>query len=382
MASPAAPRLLLAGCGHAHLHVLEALAAGRLRGARPVLVSDAEEYYYSGMIPGVLAGTYAPEAARFLPARLARAAGAEWVRGAVARVDAAGRTVELEDGRTLPWDLLSLDVGSRLAADRLPGVADHALPVKPMRDALRIRAAAAEAVERAEPGRPARLVVVGGGSAGVEVALCLDAWLARRHGRERHRTTVLEAGGAALAEYPAGFRARAGALLRARGIAVRTGARVESAGEGEVRLEGGGALPHDLLVWATGPRAPSLFRRSALPVDERGYLRVRPTLQAPGLDGVFGAGDCVALEGHPRLPKAGVYAVREGEALARNLALLLAGRPLRPYRPQADWLSLMNTGSGRALLAYRGVAAHGAAAWRLKDWIDRRFVRRFRRLER
>ncbi|HEX2189053.1 MAG TPA: FAD-dependent oxidoreductase, partial [Longimicrobiaceae bacterium] len=217
--------------------------------------------------------------------------------------------------------------------------------------------------------------------AGVEVALCLHAWLARRHGRARHRVALLEGGDAVLGGYPEGFRSRAETLLRERGIAVRKGARVEGVARGEVKLAGGGALPHDLLVWAAGPRAPSLLRASGLPTDDGGYLRVGPSLEVPGLDGVFGGGDCVALEGHPRLPRSGVHAVRQGEALARNLALLLAGRPPRPYRPQADWLSLLNTGSGGALLAYRGASAHGAAAWRLKDWIDRRFMRRFRRLE-
>jgi pyridine nucleotide-disulfide oxidoreductase family protein len=375
-------RLLLAGCGHAHLFVLEALAAGRIRGVRATLVSPSEEYFYSGMIPGVLAGMYAPEAARFLPARLARAAGAEWVRGAVSRVDAAAGRVELEDGRTLPYDGLSLNVGSRLAADDLPGVAEHAHPVKPMGRALALRGAAVEVLERASADRPARIVVVGGGTAGVEVALCLEAWLARRHGRERHHVTIVEGGGGVLEEHPEGFRARAGALLRERGIAVHTGARVASAEGGAVRLEGGGRLPCDLLVWATGPRAPGLFRDSGLPTDARGYLRVDATLAVPGVEGVFGGGDCVAIDGFPWVPRAGVYAVREGEALARNLERIHSGRPPRPYRPQRDWLSLMNTGSGAALLAYRGASAHGAAAWRFKDWIDRRFMRRFRRLER
>lgn len=377
-----APHLLLAGCGHTHLHVLEALARGRLRGVRATLVSATEEYFYSGMIPGVLAGLYAPEAARFLPPRLARGAGAEWVHGTVARVDAAARRVELDDGRTLPYDHLSLNLGSGLAADHLPGVAEHALPVKPMREALRIRTAAAEAVARGTPRRPARIAVVGGGSAGVEVALCVDAWLARRHGRERHRVTVLERGGEVLAGYPAGFRRRARSLLRERGIEVRTGAAVEAVGESEVGLEGGETAPCDLTVWATGPRAPDLLRESGLPVDGRGYLRVLPTLEVPGLGSVSGGGDCVSVEGYPWMDRAGVYAVREGEALARNLALCFEGRERVPYEPQRGWLSLMNTGSGGALLSYRGLSAHGAAAWRLKDWIDRRFMRRFRALER
>ncbi len=374
------PRLLLAGCGHAHLFVLEALARGRLPGVRATLVSPAESYFYSGMIPGVLAGRYAPEQARLRPPRLARAAGAEWVRGSVARVDAHAWEVTLADGRALGYDLLSLDVGSALAADDLPGVAEHALPVKPMQEALRIASAAEAAVERLAR-RQARIVVAGGGPAGVEVALCLGAGLARRSGG-RFVLTLLEAGDALLAGYPEAFRERAAGVLRGRGVEVRTGTAVERVEAGEVRTGEGAAVPFDVLVWATGPRAPSLFRDSNLPTDGRGYLRVGPTLQAVGNDDVFAAGDCAALEGAPWVAKAGVYAVREGEALPGILESVLAGRDPEPYRPQRDWLSLMNTGDGRALLAWRGLVEHGRAAWLLKDSIDRRFMRRFRRLER
>ncbi|MGI9181890.1 MAG: NAD(P)/FAD-dependent oxidoreductase [Longimicrobiaceae bacterium] len=378
---PPLPRLLLVGCGHAHLFVLEALARGKLAGVRPTLVSPADEYFYSGMIPGVLAGCYRPEQARLRPPPLARAAGAEWVQGRVTRVDAATRRVHLQEGGTLPYDLLSLDIGSRPAADDLPGVRQNAVPVKPMRRALHIRVAVEEAVRRATPGDPARIVVVGGGAAGVEIALCLDSALAGRFGRERYALTLLEAGDRILTEYPQRFRQRAARLLGEREIEVRTACEVAEVAEGEITTAGGDSLPFEALLWATGPRAPCLPRRSGLPVDEQGYLRVEPTLQVVDQPEIFGAGDCVALQGYPWVPKAGVYAVRAGPVLARNLARRLRGEELEGYDPQRHWLSLMNSGDGRALLAYRGVALHGRPAWWLKDWIDRRFMRRFQRLE-
>ncbi|HEV2132467.1 MAG TPA: FAD-dependent oxidoreductase [Longimicrobiaceae bacterium] len=378
---PSVPRLLLIGCGHAHLFVLEAIASGKLPGVRPTLISLADDYYYSGMIPGVLASCYESEEARFQPPRLARAAGAEWVRGRVVRVDAAARRIHLEEGGSLAYELLSLDIGSRLTADELPGVCEHALPVKPMRRALRLGETAEEAVERASPARPARIVVVGGGAAGVEIALCLEGALARRFGRGRYALTVLEAGEQILAEYPRRLRQRAARLLGERAIEVRTACEVAEVAEGEITTAGGESLPFAALLWATGPRAPRLPRQSGLPVDEQGYLRVEPTLQVVDHPEIFGAGDCVALRGYPWVPKAGVYAVRQGPVLARNLARRLRSEELEGYEPQRHWLSLMNSGDGRALLAYRGAALHGRTAWWLKDWIDRRFMRRFRRLE-
>jgi selenide, water dikinase len=377
---PDGARLLLAGLGHAHLFVLEALVRGRLPRVRPVLVCPEDAYYYSGMVSGVVAGCYPREAACLRPAALAYAAGAEWVRASVARVDASAGRVELDGGQTLEYDLLSLSVGSRLKADELRGSGEHGVPVKPFHRVLGVAQEVSAALRRLSADRPARIVVVGGGAGGFEVGICLDAALAREHGRGRYRMVILEGGDTVLAEHPERVRARGRAHLRERGIEVRTGCRVVEARPGEVVAEDGATVPHDVLVWGTGPRAPELFRDSRLPTDDEGYLRVRATLRVDGQPRVFGAGDCVAIGGRPWVPKAGVYAVREGGVLARNLAAQLRGEPLEEYAPQRHWLSLMNTGDGRGLLSYRGLAAHNRLVWRLKDRIDRHFVHRFQRL--
>ncbi len=371
-------RLLLVGCGHAHLFVLEALARGRLRGVRVTLVSAAEDYFYSGMIPGVIAGFYTPGQARFRPARLAHGAGAEWVRGQVMRVGAAERRIHLEGGATLSYDLLSLNIGSRPAGNDLPGVRAHALPLRPMERALEIREATAAAVREASP---ARIAVVGAGAAGTEVALCLDAALAREFGRERYGISLLEAGEQILAEHPESVRARALRLLRQREIGVRTGFEVVEVDRGEITPRGGAPFPFHLLIWAAGPRAPALPRTSGLPTDAAGYLLVEPTLQVAGHPEIFGAGDCAALQGYPWVPRAGVYAVRQGPVLVRNLARQLHDQELAAFEPQRHWLSLLNTGDGRALLSYRGFGWYGRALWWLKNRIDQRFMHRFQRLE-
>lgn len=375
------PRLLLVGCGHSHLFVLEALARGNFPDVAATLVSPDPEYFYSGMIPGVVAGCYRLEEARFRPPLLARAAGARWVEGRVERIDADGRRVVLADGTELGYDVLSLDIGAGVAGDDVPGVREHAVAVKPMRQALGILARAEAAAAAADPGRPARIVVVGGGAAGVEMGICLDAWLTARHRERRHRTDILEAGGRILTEHPTAFRTHAVELLGERSIVVHTRVRVEAVEEVGVRTEQGDIFPHDALLWATGPRAHELFRASGLATDERGYLLVRPALQSTEHPDIFGAGDCVTMREHPWVPRSGVYAVREGPVLAANLQRHLRGRPLRRYEPQRHWLSLMNTGDQRAVVHYRGHVGRGRSAGWLKDWIDRRFMRRFQRLE-
>ena len=142
-------------------------------------------------------------------------------------------------------------------------------------------------------------------------------------------------------------------------------------------LADGSRLPCDALVWVTGAVSQPIFTASRLPTDERGFLRIRSTLQAQGHDNLFGCGDCATLIDYPATPKAGVYAVRQGPLVTDNLRAALAGRPLRPYRPQRDFLTLLNAGDGVALGAKWGRSLQGRWVMTLKDRIDRRFMRRF-----
>jgi selenide,water dikinase len=164
---------------------------------------------------------------------------------------------------------------------------------------------------------------------------------------------------------------------------VRLGSDVGEVGSGVLHLKNGAEVAFDLLVWATGAAAPSLFRTAGLETDDRGFLLVDGTLRSISDPAVFAAGDAGTLRQFPRTPKSGVYAVREGPVLSHNLAVAVTDGPSRDYRhfrPQTRSLVLVNTGDGRALLSYGAVALTAKWALNLKDWIDRRFMRRFQRL--
>jgi selenide,water dikinase len=164
--------------------------------------------------------------------------------------------------------------------------------------------------------------------------------------------------------------------LERRGIVWRGGARVDAVEKGAIVVDGD-REPCDLAVWATGAAPQPLGAASGLPLDERGFIRVRSTLEVEECEGLFAVGDCAALVAYPWVPRAGVYAVRQGPVLDANLRARSDGRPLRAYRPQRDFLALLNMGGGRALGIKWGHAFTGRWVWELKDRIDRRFMRRF-----
>jgi selenide,water dikinase len=359
--------LLLAGGGHAHVEVLRRLARRPIPGWRATVVSREARSPYSGMLPGVAAGLYRPAEALIDLRALAARAGATLVQDSVTGLDPAARLLRRAGGPPIAYDLLSINTGATPDLAQVPGAAAHAMPLKPI-DALLPRLAALEAGARAGQ----VVAVVGAGAAGTEMALALGHRLGPRGVR-----LVLVAGAAGLLPgMPAALRRRAAAALAAAGVALREGEDVAAVTAGGLRFDRGPAVAADAVLWATGAAPAAWLAESGLARDARGFLLVRPTLQAVGRDEILAAGDVASLQPAP-LPKAGVFAVRQGPVLARNIYALSEGRTPESYRPQRSWLVLLATGDRRALGTRNGVVVGGRWVWWLKDRIDRAFMARY-----
>lgn len=370
-------RVLLVGGGHAHLHVIRDVALRPWDGAELTLVSPYDHHHYSGMVPGYLQGQYQEAELAFDLPRLCHAAGARFVRGFAARVDAVERFVAV-NGHRISFDIASVDAGSAPVGMDVPGVREYAWTVRPMNRALALRDKVDELVTRAQKDGIVRVCVVGAGAAGVEVSLAL----ARRIGDGAGiPEVILLDGGAVLPGYSDRARRRAARILRSRGIVVRTGQEVSAVGARGVELKDGRTLEADLVVWITGSAPPDLLAASNLPHNNAGFFRVDSALRSADGAPVWGAGDCVSLDRHPDLPKAGVYAVREAPVLTHNLRAAVEGGSPKEYHPQSSFLSLLNTADGKALLRWHAVTSHSRWAWWLKDHIDRRFVQNYAKVE-
>lgn len=368
-------RLLLVGGGHAHLFVLEALAAAPVE-AEVRLVSSQPQLAYSGMVPGVIAGTYQPGEALVDLVGLCRHAGATFTQGTVCGLDAEAGVATLADGTTLGFDTCSIAVGSLVAGLDQPGIAARALVPKPIGDALQLVPALSAAAAQGS----ARVVVVGGGAAGVELACAARARLLRV-GVAQPDVTILEQGARLVPDRSLRTSKRVTAECARLGIAVRTRAAVAGAEGAGIRLADGAMLPADVLVWCAGAAAPPWLAATGLAVDRRGFLEVDEHLCSTSGTRVFAAGDVASLRRFPGTPKAGVFAVRQGPVLAANLRAAIEGRrPERTYVPQQEFLALLATGDGRAVLSRGNLVTSGRLEMRLKEWIDRRFITHFQRL--
>lgn len=362
-------RLLLAGAGHAHALVLRELVLAPLAGLEVIVVSPQALAPYSGMVPGWLAGHYAFDDIVVDFPRLCAAAGARWIEGEVGGLDPARRRLRLAGGDELPYDALSLNVGSTLR----PGTSSRAPMMLPLRPLAELRVRYETLLGRlAGDGCRAPLVVtaVGGGAAGFEALLGVLARLRAMLARPV-QGTWMSRGSELLPGISAPARRAALRALQRAGVTVQLGAAwCEASDPGS-----------DVVLWATGAEAHDWQRdpdrRGSLAVDEHGFVRVDGRLRSDSHPQVFAAGDCASWAGRA-LPKAGVHAVRMGPLLANNLRAALCA-PVVPqtFRPQRRYLALLSTGDGRAIASHGPFGAEGRWAWRWKDRIDRRFLARF-----
>ncbi len=363
--------LLLLGAGHAHVHLLSILASRPLPGVRVTLVAPYPRQLYSGMVPGFVAGHYTLDDCAIPLEPLLKDTGVEWLTRSAAGLDAAARSVTLDDGSTLSYDFLSVNTGpvqSRKQVEMMiPGACENGLFVRPIESFADLWP---RVLERAQS-RPLRVAVIGAGAAGIELAMAIG------HRLPGSSVTLLAGGPGVGANYVPAVQQRIVKVLKQRRITLLPDKAVGIAA-GEVRLGGGARLVCDVPVIAVGAQAPAWLRGSGLALDEQGFIAVDACQRATSHPQVFAAGD-ISTRVDRSLARSGVYAVRAGPPLARNLIALLSGQGLSPYVPQETTLNLLSCGAHYAIAIWGNHSVQGRWVWWWKNWIDRSFVSRYRK---
>ena len=361
--------LVFVGGGHAHLTSLVNIGDYIKLGHRVSLISPVTHHYYSGMGPGLLSGIYRPEEARFHIKKLVEDRGASFVKGYVTRINPDKRFLVLESGEEVPYDIVSFNTGSGVPLDEVNDDKNSVYPVKPIVNLLKARKIILDKIRGEIP----RLLVVGGGPAGVE--LSGNLWrLVHDNGGQAEITLI--AGGSLLSFFPGKARSLAIASLRERGIEVVEDAQVSRFADGDAVLADGRRLPYDIVFAALGVKPSQIFRESGLPIGNDGGLLVNEHLQSVAHPEIFGGGDCISLQGS-HLDKVGVYAVRQNEILHHNLLSALSGESMEKFTPQRTYLLIFNLGDGTGIFVRRSWVWSGRLAFLFKDYLDRSFMRKF-----
>ncbi|MGF0118000.1 NAD(P)/FAD-dependent oxidoreductase [Promicromonospora sp. Marseille-Q5078] len=386
-------RIVIVGGGYAGFTAAQELEKGLRRELRRgdvelVLVDPRPYMTYQPFLPEVLAGSV--EARHAAVAHRSHLRRTRLVDGSVTRVDHADRAVVVRprsgEPYRLPYDTVVVTAGAVTRVFPVPGVAEHAIGMKHVEEAVAIRDRLLTSFDRAAslppgPERERLLTVtfVGGGFSGVEgfgELLSLAHDLLPRYPEidaAELRFHLVERAGRILPEVTDRPGRWVVEQLERRGAHVHLGTGLASAADGVVTLTSGESFPSGLLVWTAGNAAnPVVATHTDLPVDDRGYVVVRPDLRvgtddAP-VDDAWAAGDGAAVP-DLAVPRPGAlavpnaqHAVRQGRRLARNLVATLHGRPTRPYvHGSLGVVATLGLGSG--IFQFRRLVVRGRLAW-------------------
>ncbi|PSO48144.1 MAG: FAD-dependent oxidoreductase [Cyanobacteria bacterium SW_9_44_58] len=365
--------IVFLGGGHSHAIVLRQWQMHSLANTRLTLLSDTKKAPYSGMLPAHVAGLYSYEQTHIDLPHLAQLAQAKFYEDKAIGLDLERKQILCLNRPPLPFDTVSIDIGSTPATFTVSGAKDYAVPAKPVPVFLRHWYEFLQQVETT-PNQPRTLAIVGGGAGGVELALNMQQRL--QQNSDQVAIHLFQREPELLPRHGKWIRRHLHNLLRQRGVTLHLGEAVREVLPDKVICESGLSLETDIVFWVTQASAPDWIEKSGLATDERGFILVNQYLQSVSHPFVFAAGDIAAIQGHPR-PKAGVFAVRQGKPLFRNLQRTVLGKPLKPYRPQRFYLSLIGTGDQSAIASWGPLGFHSPLLWRWKDHIDRKFMAQF-----
>ena len=363
-------KLVLIGAGHAHMVTLKNLQQFVERGHAVTVIGPSDDHYYSGMGPGMLGETYRPEEIRFAVKQMTETRGGTFVRGKAQRLDPQRKIVYLEDGQEIPYDVASCNAGSYVPGLEGLQESENIFTVKPIE---RLQQAREKILQMGSQGA-GRIAIVGGGASSVEVAGNILS-LAARHGLSGINLQIF-AGKGLMSRFPDWIGLHAEKSLVRRGVKIEKGDYVSSMADGEITLQSGETRPADLIFLARGVKPSKIFADSNLPTGPDGGLLVNRYLQCDAYPELFGGGDCIYFEPEP-LDKVGVYAVRQNPVLFANLMAALEDKPLQPFDPGGNYLLIFNLGDSTGILNKGIWRLTGKPAFKIKDYIDRKFIREF-----
>ncbi len=362
---PLSREIVLIGGGHAHALLLREWGMKPLPGARLTVINPDATAPYTGMLPGFVAGHYNREALEIDIINLARFAGARVILGWVTAIDREAKRLTIPGRPDVAYDIASVDIGITSNMPSLPGFTEHGIAAKPLGPfAARWQAHL--------DGTAGPAVVIGGGVAGVELALAMQHAL-----KARGAVSVVEAK-KALQGIGESTRNRLMAALNDMDIALYEDTTVVEVQADSVTLSDGQTLPAALTVGAAGAKPFPWLEETGLDLTD-GFITVDETLRSITDPNIFAVGDCAHLSKSPR-PKAGVFAVRAAPVLTQNLKAAASGGRLAPFRPQTHYLKLISLGGKAALADKYGRSVGGGWAWHWKDRIDQAFMRRLSEL--
>ena len=362
--------LVLVGGGHSHVIAIKKFGMEPLYGAQITLISSSTNTPYSGMLPGLIAGHYDYDDAHIDLMRLCQWAGVRFIQAEVVGIDRQEKRLSLLNRPAVSYDVVSIDVGAVQNLSSVPSASDHVIPVKPISEFWEKWSELKK--RRSLEGE--RIAMIGGGAGSIELVLAMAKSITTKVQFD------LYCGGLSLlSEHNAFVSQSVMQTLERFGVNVYLDASVREVTKNSLLLKSNERHAFDYAFWCTEAAPMSWLVDSGLSLDQNRFVATKDTFQSLDDDDVFAVGDCATQINQPR-PKAGVFAVRQGPILAKNLRAQLLAQQLKSHRAQKRFLSILSLGSNSAIAIWGPFFVSAKWVWRWKNFIDRNFMKKFSEL--
>jgi selenide,water dikinase len=354
--------LVMVGAGHSNLIAIKTLATALSAEIKIVLISDVLKAPYSGMLPGFMAGYFKEDQIVFDLEKMAMLHEITLIHAQVTRIHTASSSISISTGETIIYDCLSVNTGilpQKIECDLKEN--NHLIYVKPLSHFV------PKWTNFLEEKKHLQIAVIGAGSAGCEIATAIAI-------RTGGNVTLITKAQEILPELPEAARRKAMSQLAKLNIKIEVKSEVRTFSGGNIILESGLTRAADYVFITTGAVPNSI--PGDLKCDVSGFLVTNESLIVIGTENVFAAGDCISFNNDP-LPKAGVYAVRQGRILAINIQAYFSGQAMTPYIPQEKFLKILLIGNKIALATRGNLSIMGKLAWFLKVFLDKSFMKKY-----
>ena len=360
--------MVLIGAGHANVQVLKKLCMHKYLGLHAILINDGINAVYSGMTPGFIQRQYTKEEISINLQRLCLNAGVTFINDRVTGLDAENQTITLRRSPKIEYDYLSINCGSiSKSSDTEIKDSKNTISAKPITALVGKIKYLDELVENSQS--KLAILIIGAGIAAFELALSLNQ-------RYDNRALIKIVGSSILEEANINNSTRRKLIQSCHNKIEVIQSRIKAINTGDLETVDGQQIVSNFNIICTGADTENWLKAANFELSKSNFLIANQNLLSTKYDNVFLSGDLVDIKNFLR-PKSGVMAVRQGEILKENIFLKIQNKPLKKIFPQKNWLYLVTTKKKTAVLNYYFLSFQGGWCWLLKNWIDKRFMKRF-----
>ena len=363
--------LILLGAGHSNIEVLRKFGKSPLDGLRLTIINNSYYSTYSGMVPGYLQGIYKWEEINLDLVKLCKVYGHRLIIGSITKINTNSKSIFLVNRPPVNYDLLSINLGIKSDSSKIKGAEKHCLKLKPISS---IKENFDKLFKFNKINKKNNIIIIGAGAAGFEVALALKENLKKMN--IQNKIILLSKNSSVLNKFNKKAEIIAKKTLKKNNVIFKCFAEVEKVTNEYVSLKNGEKIFGKLPILATNSGPVDLLKKSNLPLNENGSIIIEKNLLVSENKHVFSSGDIAEIKGH-HLPKAGVFAVKQGKVLAKNIRKLLLNQRLKSYNPQKSYLSIIGLSYGQALAIKSVFSIKGSILWYIKKFIDKKFIKKY-----